>query len=160
MNILENIVLLSADGVIIGGDESSIGVSSSNSGASAETGTSTGTSDNSAASGETASTGSIYPTLLIYGALIVAMYFLLFRPQRKQAKEMKELQTNLKTGDSIVTSSGMFGKIVGIGQDCFLVEFGENRGVRIWVRKNDIIANSTPVTTPLPTESGEDKAKK
>lgn len=162
MNILGSFFLLDAtDGIIVGGDANSIKTGSSdanaNTAAPVQTGTSTGTPD-AGATDTPAQDTSPWTIILIYGAMLVAMYFFLFRPQRKQAKAMKQLQETLKTGENVVTSNGMYGKIVGVGQDCFLVEFGENRGVRIWVRKNDIVGISAPVTT-MSVESIEEKKK-
>jgi len=88
--------------------------------------------------------------LLIYAAIIGALYFFMFRPQRKRDKEMKQMQESIRTGDNVVTTAGFFGKIVDVGEDCFIVEFGANRGVRIPVRKSDISAIKEPKTTPQP----------
>ena len=44
----------------------------------------------------------------------LAMYFLMFRPQQKKAREHAELLKTIKNGDKIVTSSGILGTIIGI----------------------------------------------
>jgi len=92
--------------------------------------------------------GGIWITMAIWGAVIVGMYFLLLRPQRKREKAVRDMQLNLKVNDNVVTSSGFYGKIVGVGTDAFLVEFGENRGLKVWVRKTDIAGIKSPVMTP------------
>jgi len=39
-----------------------------------------------------------------------------------------------------------------------LVEFGQDRGFKVWVRKSDIAGIKSPVTTPPPREGAiEDK---
>ena len=86
---------------------------------------------------------------VIYGAIIVGMYFILFRPQRKREKKIKEMQASIKTGDNIVTSGGLFGKVADVGEDCFIVEFGTNRGVRIPIQKSDVIGIKSPTITPV-----------
>ncbi len=43
--------------------------------------------------------------------LLAIMYFLLIRPQQKQAKEHRELVGSLKKGDEVVTQSGIIGRI-------------------------------------------------
>ena len=86
--------------------------------------------------------------ILIYALLIGGMYFLLIRPQRKREKTMRELQASLQVGDDVVTSSGFFGNIVSIGENCFVVEFGSGKGVRIPVRKTDVVGKQSPYTTP------------
>ncbi|GHV43492.1 hypothetical protein FACS189490_13640 [Clostridia bacterium] len=92
---------------------------------------------------------SFLPMILIYGVLAFAIYFFLFRPQKKRDKQMKEMQNSLKVGDNVVTSSGFFGKIVELGQEANILEFGQGgRGVRVAVRKSDILGIKTPVLTP------------
>jgi preprotein translocase subunit YajC len=49
-----------------------------------------------------------------------------------------------------VTTNGLFGKIADVGEDCFVVEFGTNRGVRIPVLKTDVVAVREPKMTPQP----------
>ena len=103
--------------------------------------------------GETTATGGGFfggdwvSMMLIYAAVIGAMYFLLIRPQRKREKQVREMQASLKVGDPVITTSGFYGKIVGVSADAFLVEFGENRGLNIWVRKSDIAGSKAPTTT-------------
>lgn len=94
---------------------------------------------------------------LIYGAMIAALYFFLFRPQRKREKELRELQSSLKAGDNVLTSSGMYGVIASVGEDCFVIEFGTNKGVRIPVRKGDIIGVKAPGITPAKAVADNDK---
>ena len=87
-------------------------------------------------------------TVLLYVAVFAALYFFLIRPQRKREKTVREMQAALKAGDNVVTTSGLYGTIVSIGEDCFIVEFGMNKGVRVPVRKLDIAAVKSPAITP------------
>jgi len=58
---------------------------------------------------------SFLPLILIF----VIFYFLLIRPQSKRAKEHKGMLENLKKGDKIITSGGIYGVIEGIdGAGC------------------------------------------
>ena len=91
----------------------------------------------------------------VWALVIVGFYFLTIRPQRKQAKQMKEMQSAIKIGDNVITTGGMFGRIAEIGEDCFLVEYGTNRGVRIPVRKSDVLGIRTPQLTPAPADKKE-----
>ncbi|MDR0272278.1 MAG: preprotein translocase subunit YajC [Clostridiales bacterium] len=102
---------------------------------------------------EPAPTGSMLPMLAIWGAVFVGMWFLMIRPQRKREKQMKELQAAITTGDNIVTSGGLFGSVVGVGEDCFIIEFGTNRGVRVPVLKADVVAVRSPKMTPQPEKT-------
>jgi len=99
---------------------------------------------------------SMGPMLLIWGAVIVGFWFIAIRPQRKREKKLKELQSSLKTGDNIVTSSGMFGRIADIGTDCFIVEMGiGGRTVKLPILKTDVLSVREPVMTPPPKEAAE-----
>ena len=97
--------------------------------------------------------------ILIYGGVILVMYLLMFRPQRKREKKLKEMQSTLTTGDYIVTNAGLFGKIASIGEDCFIVEFGTNRGIRIPVLKSEVIGIREPKMTPQVVDTIVDKDK-
>ena len=84
----------------------------------------------------------------IWGVVIVGFYFLTIRPQRKRDKETREMQSALKVGDNVVTSAGMYGRIAEVGEDCFLIEFGTNRGIRIPISKTNVLGLKTPQITP------------
>ncbi len=89
---------------------------------------------------DAAATGVSYGwggVILMYVAIFAAMYFFFIRPQRKREKEIKEKQSSLQLNDEIITQSGMYGKIVDIGADVFVIEFGTNKGVRVPVRKTE-----------------------
>lgn len=51
----------------------------------------------------------LLPFVLIFGIF----YFLLIRPQQVQRRKTQEMLTNLKTGDRVVTSGGIYGTITG-----------------------------------------------
>ena len=50
-------------------------------------------------------------TFLFFG---IVMYFVMIRPQQKKAKEQAEMMKSLKSGDKVITSSGILGVIVGV----------------------------------------------
>ena len=91
-------------------------------------------------SGGTGSTGGSMLMIVLYLAFfIVLMYFLMIRPQKKQAKKQDELQNSLEPGDNIMTTSGFFGTILDIVDDTtVIVEFGNNKNCRIPMHKRAI----------------------
>ena len=99
--------------------------------------------------------GGIGIMLIYAGVLIVAMYFLMFRGPRRREKKAKEMQASLRTGDNVVVTGGMFGRIADVGDDCFVVEFGTNRGIRIPVLKSDVLGVREPKLTPPPKDVNE-----
>jgi preprotein translocase subunit YajC len=60
---------------------------------------------------------SLLPMIVWVGLLFVLMYFLLIRPQRKKQKEHDKLLGELKKGDKVVTTGGMFGTIFAIDDE-------------------------------------------
>ncbi|MDR2649422.1 MAG: preprotein translocase subunit YajC [Clostridiales bacterium] len=92
--------------------------------------------------------------ILVWVAVIGIFYFFSIRPQSKRDKKLKEMQSAIKSGDNVLTTSGFYGKVADVGEDCFVIEFGTNRGVRVPVRKSDIIGIQTPKLSPSRPESG------
>jgi preprotein translocase subunit YajC len=70
---------------------------------------------------------SFLPIILIF----VVFYFLLIRPQQKRSKEHRNLLSNLKVGDSVLTSGGIYGKITGMKDDVITVEISEKVRVKV-----------------------------
>lgn len=68
--------------------------------------------------------------------LFVVFYFLLIRPQQKRAKQQKQFLDNLKKGDDVVTTGGLYGKITGITDTTVTIEIAEK--VRVRVAKNAV----------------------
>ena len=58
--------------------------------------------------------------------MFAAMYFLLIAPQRKKQKEHEKMLTQLKPGDEVVTTGGIYGTITSVKDDRFVVRIGEN----------------------------------
>jgi len=103
-----------------------------------------GGNNNAAADGGPFGFLGSFGMIFVWVAVLGVMYFLTIRPQRKRDKQLKELQSSIKPGDNVLTSSGLYGKIMDVGEDCFVVEFGTNRGIRIPVRKSDVLGIQSP----------------
>ena len=74
---------------------------------------------------------------IVFPILIIAIfYFLIIRPQQSKAKQQKSFLANLKKGDTIVTSGGLYGKITGITDEAVTVEIAEK--VRVKVSKSAV----------------------
>lgn len=63
--------------------------------------------------------------------ILVVFYFLLIRPQQKRAKEHRSLLEALKKGDEIITTGGMAGTIVELGDSFVTVQVAENVAVKV-----------------------------
>jgi preprotein translocase subunit YajC len=88
------------------------------------------------AQGSGASPGGQLAPLLMMVVFIVIFYFLLIRPQQRKAKEHQALVSKLAAGDEVVTSGGILGRIVEVGETFTTLEIAD--GVRIKVQKFQI----------------------
>lgn len=68
--------------------------------------------------------------------MVVAVYFLMFRPQMKKHKEHQKLVSELQKGDEVVTSGGITGRISKIGDNYNTLEI--SKGVEIQVQRHAI----------------------
>ena len=89
---------------------------------------------------EGGSGGSSMYMLVWFGLLFVLMYMLLIRPQRKKQKEHEKLLSELKKGDKVVTTSGMFGTIFAIDEDKGRVVLRINEQMKLTFLKSSIAA--------------------
>ena len=78
--------------------------------------------------------------ILMIVLIFVVFYFFMIRPQTKRQKEIKKQREAMKTGDKVVTSGGIYGKIRDIKETTVTVEIADN--VRITVDKNSVFATA------------------
>lgn len=104
------------------------------------------------AAGGSGGFASFIPLILMF----VIFYFLLIRPQQKKTKEHRQMIDNLKTGDRIITSGGLHGRITGISESTLTVEIAEK--VRVKVSRGNVTA-LLQTTTPPAAPKKEKKAK-
>lgn len=77
--------------------------------------------------------GLILPMII----LIAMMYFVLYRPQKKQQKKDTEMRNSIEIGDEVTTIGGVIGRVVAIKEDTFVLETGSDR-VKIRFRRSAI----------------------
>lgn len=76
-------------------------------------------------------------TLIIFVVLLVAIfYFLIIRPQRRQQKRHQELMQELKRGDKVITTGGIFGVVESLSDDSVVLKI--ESGATIRVARNSI----------------------
>jgi len=80
--------------------------------------------------------GSSFMTFLPIIFIFVIFYFLLIRPQQKRAKEHRTLLETIKTGEYILTSGGIYGRITGIKDNIITLEISDK--VRVKVNRGNI----------------------
>jgi len=94
--------------------------------------------------------------------LIVVMfaifYFMIIRPQSKQAKSQQDFLGKLQKGDEVVTNGGLFGKIANVNDEKTLtLEIAPN--VKVRVLKSQI-AGPTATAAAADGKPSEEPAKK
>ncbi len=80
--------------------------------------------------GGTQGGGSMLQSLLPLILIFVIFYFLLIRPQQKRSKEHRQMLENLKKGDKVVTSGGIYGVIEAVGTNTVTLKISENVKVK------------------------------
>ncbi len=82
-------------------------------------------------------------SLLPMVAILVLMYFIMIRPQRKKEKETQEMRKNIQIGDEVVTVGGIVGIVVKKSDDTLVIETGGDRSkirVKTWaIQSNETI---------------------
>lgn len=76
--------------------------------------------------------------LIMMVVLFIFVYFVMIRPQMKQAKEHKKMVEALSKGDEVVTSGGMLGRINQVGDNFIVLEVAKD--VEIKIQKNSVSA--------------------
>ena len=79
------------------------------------------------AAGAAGGFASFIPLILIF----VVFYFLLIRPQQKQAKQHQAFLAGLKKGNKIVTKGGIHGTITGITDNVVSLEIAKDIVVKV-----------------------------
>ena len=59
--------------------------------------------------------------------LLLVMYFLLIRPQKKREKEVNAMRSGVQVGDEIITIGGICGKIVKTKEESLVIQVGADK---------------------------------
>jgi preprotein translocase subunit YajC len=94
--------------------------------------------DNAWAQAAPAQQGGSLGFILMMGLFFVIFYFMLIRPQSKRAKEHRAMLSALATGDEVVTSGGILGRVVEVGDNFITLEVAN--GVQLKVQKGQVAA--------------------
>jgi preprotein translocase subunit YajC len=78
--------------------------------------------------------------------LIVAVFYLfMIRPQMKRQKDLKNYRESLKKGDKVVTTGGIYGKVVELNEQIATIEIADK--VRIKIDKSAILKSPADIGT-------------
>ena len=70
--------------------------------------------------------GSMMTTVIMFVAIILILYFLIIRPQKKRDKETKAMLDAMKKGDKIVTIGGIHGTVVTVKDQTVVIKVDDN----------------------------------
>jgi preprotein translocase subunit YajC len=73
--------------------------------------------------------------LIPLGLMFAIMYFLVIMPQQRQRKKMQAMLADLKGGDKIITSGGIYGTINGIDGDSVILKISSEPQVKIRIAR-------------------------
>jgi preprotein translocase subunit YajC len=93
--------------------------------------------------------GALSQFLLLFAPLFAIWYFLVIRPQQQQRKKVQQMLADLKTGDRVMTSGGVYGVIVGF----------RNGVVQLQIASQVKIDLARSAITGVATEETEDASK-
>ena len=73
--------------------------------------------------------------------IILIFYLFMIRPQVKRQKELRDFRAALQKGDKVVTTGGIYGKIVEVQEQAVIIEIAD--GVRIKIDKFAVLKDAT-----------------
>jgi preprotein translocase subunit YajC len=80
-------------------------------------------------------------TLILVLLMVVAFYLLILRPQKKRQQALQKTMRELEPGDRVLLGSGLFGKLISIGDKQAVLEISP--GVELTVLKQAIVRRAT-----------------
>ena len=87
-----------------------------------------------------ATQGFTLQAIILPLALLAVFYVLLIRPQQKRQKELRTLVDAVKSGDEVVTSGGMLGRVTRVTDQYLTLEVAQagNSAVELMVQKSAV----------------------
>jgi preprotein translocase subunit YajC len=92
---------------------------------------------------------AIFPVLMVG-----AIYLLLWRPQQKRISSVRQLQSQIQEGDEVLTTSGIYGRIMKLGESDADLEIAP--GTVIHVARGAIGQRIEPELPPATDPHGEE----
>ena len=78
---------------------------------------------------------------LIFLAIGLIFYFIVFLPNKRRQKALQDMLNNLKNGDKVITSGGIFGVVAGIKDDRIQLKIADQ--VKIEISKSAIVSKQS-----------------
>jgi len=69
--------------------------------------------------------------LPMFVLIVVIFYFVIYRPQKQQREKHQALISQLKKGDKVVTTGGIWGTVTNVGKETVTVQVAENAKIKV-----------------------------
>jgi preprotein translocase subunit YajC len=80
---------------------------------------------------QTTDAGNPWSFWIMIGAMILIMYFFMWRPERKRRKQMEQFRQGLKKGDKVITAGGIYGTVKEVNDTSLLLELEGHTTLRV-----------------------------
>ncbi|HWP56880.1 MAG TPA: preprotein translocase subunit YajC [Candidatus Acidoferrales bacterium] len=89
--------------------------------------------------------------------VFLIFYFLLIRPQQKRARQHREMLSRLKKNDEVITTGGIYGKIVALNEkdNTIMLEIAPNVRIKFSRAHVSSLARSDKPEKASPKEASE-----
>lgn len=101
--------------------------------------------------------GALSQFLLLFAPLFLIWYFLVILPQQRNRRKTQQMLSNLKTGDRVMTSGGIYGLVTGFRGDTVQLQIANQ--VKVDIARSAITGLQSEGEEP-PTQEKGSKAKK
>ena len=75
--------------------------------------------------------GTTFSAILPFVLIFALFYFLIIRPQQRQSRERKKMLAEIKRGDSVVTSGGIYARVINVDGDDLTVEIAKGINIKM-----------------------------
>lgn len=83
------------------------------------------------------STVSPWMQLVPFALVLAIFYFIILMPMRRRQKKVEEFLQNLKIGDKVITSGGLYGSITRLGDQSLQLQVADK--IRVEIARSAVI---------------------
>jgi preprotein translocase subunit YajC len=69
--------------------------------------------------------------LPMFVIIVAIFYFVIYRPQKQQREKHKAMLSDLKKGDKVITTGGIWGTVTNIGKDTVTMQVAQNDKIKV-----------------------------
>jgi preprotein translocase subunit YajC len=92
--------------------------------------------------------GSVWVQFVPFALVLAIFYFIILLPMKRKQQKIQEFLNNLKVGDRVITTGGIYGQVAKLGDQSVQLQVAEK--IRIEVAKSAIggYQGKPPVVEP------------